>query len=133
MSRTGTSDPVTAKWEGGWRATVTSGRFNFSVDEPESAGGADTAPMPTEYFLGSVASCYALALQWSAGKRGIDLPDLTVTAVGEYDGPRYREIRLEVKSSLPRDQLEPLLEPASRACYVSNTLATAPVVEIVGE
>jgi uncharacterized OsmC-like protein len=130
MARSGDSNPVVARWGGGWRATVTSGPFTCSVDEPESAGGTNTAPMPTEYFLGSVASCYVLALQWCAAKRIIELPDLSVTAVGEYDGPRYSEIRLVVHSTLPAAQLEPLLEPASRVCYVSNTLAKPPIVEI---
>src|SRR5690606_14513295 len=121
-----------ARWEGGWRATVTSGDFVFGVDEPASAGGTDTAPMPTEYLLGAAASCYALALNWAAGKRGIDLPDLSVTAVGEYEGARSSEIRLVVASALPREQLEPLLEPASRVCYVPNTRAQRPTVEIAG-
>ena len=133
MARSGQSEPVVARWEGGWRATVTSGSFTFSVDEPESAGGTDTAPMPTEYFLGSVASCYALALQWCAAKRNIDLPDLTVSAVGEYDGPRYAEVVLTVRSGLPAEELEPLLTPAARVCYVSNTLAKQPIVRIADD
>jgi putative redox protein len=132
MARSGESNPVVARWDGDWRATVTSGPFTFFVDEPESAGGTSTAPMPTEYFLGSVASCYALALQWCAAKRDIELPDLSVTAVGEYDGPRYVDIRLTVHSTLPAAQLEPLLKPAARVCYVSNTLEKPPIVEIAG-
>lgn len=133
MPRSGPSEPVAARWTGEWRATVTSGDYTFPVDEPESAGGTETAPMPTEYFLGSVAACYALALQWCAAKRRIDLPDLTVTAVGEYDGPRFAEIRLMVESTLPRAELQLLLEPAGKVCYVSNTLARPPVVEIAGD
>ncbi len=130
MARSGPSEPVVARWEGGWRATVTSGAFTFVVDEPESAGGTDTGPMPTQYLLGSVASCYALALRWCAAKRGIEIRDLTVTAVGEYDGPRFSDIRLTVRTTLPAARLEPLLEPAARVCYVSNTLARQPIVEI---
>jgi organic hydroperoxide reductase OsmC/OhrA len=109
---------------------VTSGDFTFAVDEPESAGGTGTAPMPTEYLLGAAASCYALALQWAATRQGVDLPDLSVTAVGEYDGASFSEIRLIVESTLPRERLEPLLEPAHKVCYVSNSLSRRPVVEI---
>ena len=82
MARSGPSDAVVARWEGGWKATVTAGPFSFTVDEPEDAGGTFTGPMPTEYFLGSLASCYALALAWCARKRGFELPDLSVSAVG---------------------------------------------------
>lgn len=130
MTRSGPSAPVVAEWKGGWRATVTAGDFTFGVDEPESAGGTDTAPMPTDYLLGAAASCYALALQWAATKHQVTLPDLKVTATGEYDGARFSEIRLLVESTLAREQLEPLLEPAHQVCYVSNTLAERPVVEI---
>jgi organic hydroperoxide reductase OsmC/OhrA len=79
--------------------------------------------MPTEYFLGSLASCYALALAWCARKRGFELPDLSVSAVGYYAGPSFSRLRLTVATSLPAHRLEPLLEPAERVCYVSNTLA----------
>lgn len=132
MARSGPSDPVVARWDGGWRATVTSGQFTFGVDEPEAAGGTGTAPMPTEYLLGAAASCYALALQWAATRQGVELPDLKVTAVGEYDGASFSEIRLVVESSLPAEQLEPLLEPAHKVCYVSNSLSRRPAVEIAG-
>ncbi|MEU8246281.1 OsmC family protein [Nonomuraea sp. NPDC048916] len=130
MARSGASNEVVAQWEGGWRATVTAGPFSFAVDEPEDIGGTFTGPMPTEYFLGSLASCYALALAWSARKRGVELPDLSVSAVGEYDGPRFKEIRLTVSTSLPIEELEPLLAPASRVCYVSNTLAHVPRIDV---
>ena len=131
MSRSGRSKPVVARWEGGFRATVEAGPFRFVVDEPEEAGGSGAGPMPTDYLLGAFASCYALALAWAARKRGFELPDLEVTAQGTYAGPRYEAITLTVTSSAPAEQLEPLLEPASRVCYVSNTLRRAPDVEVV--
>ena len=64
MTRSGESNEVVARWEGGWRATVTAGPFTLTVDEPPSAGGTHTGPMPTEYLLASLASCYALAVAW---------------------------------------------------------------------
>ena len=86
--------------------------------------------MPTEYLLAAMASCYALALKWAAGKRGITVPGLTVTATGTYDGPRFSRLQLSVSSELPAERVEPLVKPALRACYVSNTLAAAPTVEV---
>src|SRR5499427_4026845 len=124
------TNSVTAHWEGGWRCQVEAGGFGLVVDEPESAGGTGTGPMPTEYLLAAMALCYALALQWAAGKRGTTLPGLTVTATGTYDGPRFSRLQLSVSSELPADQVEPLVKPALRACYVSNTLAAAPTVEV---
>src|SRR5262252_6471908 len=124
------TNSVTAHWEGGWRCQVEAGGFGLIVDEQESAGGTGTGPMPTEYLLAAMASCYALALQWAAGKRGMTVPGLTVVATGTYDGPRFSRLQLSVSSQLPAEQVEPLVKPALRACYVSNTLAAAPPVEV---
>jgi putative redox protein len=127
------TNSVVARWEGGWRCRVAAGGFDLIVDEPESAGGTGTGPMPTEYLLAAMASCFALALGWAAGKRGITLPDLAVTATGTYDGPRFSHLRLRVVSAAPAAVIERLVEPALRACYVSNTIASAPPVEVTVE
>jgi uncharacterized OsmC-like protein len=124
------TNSVVARWEGGWRCRVTAAGFDLLVDEPESAGGTGTGPMPTEYFLAAMASCYALALNWAAGKRGIELPGLAVTATGTYDGPRFSRLRLLVAADVPAQTISALIEPALRACYVSNTVASPPPIEV---
>ena len=124
------STSVVAHWDGGWRCRVNAGGFDLVVDEPPSAGGTGTGPMPTEYLLAALASCYTLALQWAAGKRGLTLTGLTVTATGTYDGPRFSGLQLTVSSPLPPEQIEQLVEPARRVWYVSNTLATPPPGEV---
>jgi uncharacterized OsmC-like protein len=124
------TNSVVARWEGGWRCRVTAAGFDLLVDEPESAGGTGTGPMPTEYFLAAMASCYALALSWAAGKRGIELPGLAVTATGTYDGPRFSRLRLLVAADVPAQTISALIEPALRACYVSNTVASSPPIEV---
>ena len=124
------TNSVVARWEDGWRCRVAAGGFELVVDEPESAGGTGTGPMPTEYLLAAMASCYALALKWAAGKRGLALPGLAVTATGTYDGPRFSRLQLTVVSDAVPGVVEPLIEPALRVCYVSNTIATSPPVEV---
>ena len=131
MTRSGRSHPVRAHWDGGFRATVTVRGFTFVVDEPEAAGGTDDGPMPTEYLLGALASCYALAIAWAAGRGEVRLGELDVHATGEYDGQKFATITLEVHSDLPDDVLEPLLRSADRVCYVSRTLGTGPEVTVV--
>jgi putative redox protein len=109
---------------------VQAGGFVLVADEPTSAGGTGLGPMPTDLLLASLSSCYALALAWAARKRGFELPDLEVTATGTYEGPRFAAVELTVTTSLDRDQLTPLLEPARRVCYVSNTLARTPELTV---
>lgn len=130
MARSGTSGEVVSRWNGDWKATVTAGPFTLIVDEPEEVGGTFAGPMPTEYFLASLASCYTLAIAWAARREQVELADLTVSAVGEYEGQRYAGLRVSVQSSLAADQLEPLLATASRVCYVSNTLTQPPTIDV---
>jgi putative redox protein len=124
---------VTAYWSGGYRCRVPIRQFELSADEPESvAGGTDTGPTPTELFLASVATCFTMALVHIARKRRIELPeDLSVTAVGQYDGPSFGALRVEVRCARPPADLARLLEWAAGVCYVSNTLRNTPKVEYV--
>jgi putative redox protein len=122
---------VTAHWEGAYRCRVPVRQFELRVDEPVAKGGGDSAPQPTELLLASLASCFALAVAHAAGKRGVELPDLSVTAAGEYDGLAFGAIRVEVRSSHPRAELEGFVERAERWCYVSNTLRGQPAIEYV--
>jgi putative redox protein len=127
----GTTNTAVATWRGGWLCSVDAGGFPLTVDEPPSVGGTGRGPMPTDLLLASLSSCYALALAWAARKRGIELPDLVVAATGTYDGQGFGSLELTVRTSLPREEIEPLLEPAKRVCYVSNTLVDAPEIEVV--
>lgn len=120
-----------ATWEGAYRCRVQAGDFELVIDEPVSAGGGGEGPQPTEVFLASLASCMTLAIYHVARKRGIELPDLVVRATGDYDGPKFVALRVEVQSSLAADQLEPLLTRAAAVCYVSNTLKAIDHVDVV--
>ena len=107
------------------------GDFEIRVDEPSSAGGDDTGPQPTEVFLASVASCFALAVAHVARKRDIELEDVSVRAIGTYDGPKFVNIRVEVTSSHEPEELDRLVERASAVCYVSNTIRLLDDIEVV--
>jgi putative redox protein len=127
----GKSLSVVATWEGNYRCRVKTGSTELVIDEPESAGGGGAGPQPTEVFLASLASCFTLAVHHVAAKRGLTLPDLSVRAVGDYDGPKFVALRVEVTSSMPAGELEPLLARAAAVCYVSNTLRAVNEVEVV--
>ena len=122
---------VEATWEGNYRCRVQMTTGDMVIDEPVSAGGGGAGPQPTEVFLASLASCFTLALHHVARKRDLTLPDLRVRALGEYDGPRFVRLRLEVTSTLPAARLEPLLARAAAVCYVSNTLRSVDDVAVV--
>lgn len=117
---------VAARWDGGLRTVVRAGDFEVVVDEPESAGGTNTGPQPTDLFLASIASCFLLALLYAAGKAGLELPGLQVRATGTYQGLRFARVDLAISSEVPPKLLEPLVPVAERVCYVTNTLREVP-------
>ena len=121
---------VESTWEGGYRCTVATRQFRIRIDEPEKAGGEDTGPQPSEVFLASLAGCFTLALYHEAKKRSIELPDITVTATGTYEGPGFAHLAVEVQSSADPGVIASLIEPAKRVCYVSNTLRNVSDVEV---
>jgi uncharacterized OsmC-like protein len=116
---------VDARWEGGMKSAVQAGDFEIIVDEPESAGGTDSGPQPTDLFLASIASCITLSMAHAANKRGIELPGLRVRVVGTYEGLKFTRVDLRILSDGPPAVLEELLPDAQRVCYVTNTLRQA--------
>jgi putative redox protein len=120
---------VTAYWKGPYRCDIPVRACTVTTDEPPQYGGEDAGPMPTELFLASLAGCFAAAVAHAARKSEVELPDLTVTVRGEYEGLRFDRINVEVHSSHPRDELEGIVERAIDYCYVSNTLAKPPLLE----
>ena len=121
---------VRTRWDGGMRTVTQAGNFEVVVDEPETSGGTDTGPQPTDLLLVSVSSCLALALAFVARKRGVDLLGLDVTAVGRYAGLKFDKISVTISSASPRSVVEDLLPEAKRVCYVSNTLRHQPELAV---
>jgi putative redox protein len=121
---------VGAVWEEGMRCRVTAGRFELVADEPESAGGTDLGPQPTDLLLAALASCFAMAVAYAARKRDIVLADLAVSATGVYDGPGFADLTLEVSSSHDAAELERLVTAAKRLCYFSNTFRNQPDITV---
>jgi putative redox protein len=131
-----TERTVSSRWDGGLRAVVDAGGFELIVDEPESvAGGTGRGPQPTELLLASVASCFTIALAWAARKRGVELAGLHVDVTGVYDGPRFSDLQILVRTERPDGpELEALVAAAERVCYVTRTLALGPsIVVVAGE
>lgn len=121
-------EPWTAEWRGGLACDINGRGFTFRADEPESVGGTNTGPMPTEFLAMGLASCFCLAVAYSAEKRDIDPGEISVQVTPERAGrePRYGHYEIAVSGSLDQETLERLVDSAKRFCWVSNTLQTAP-------
>ena len=116
---------VHVQWMGQYRTTINiRGVHQFDGDETPEYGGNDSGPMPTEFFLASVASCLCLAVTHIGKKKKISLNNIEVSASGEKDPTsfQFKEIHLEVQADLPATKLQPLVMQAKKYCFVSNTI-----------
>jgi putative redox protein len=122
---------VTATWRGGYEATVDARGHEVTIDEPESAGGHDAGPMPTEALCISIASCFCLAVAHVARRDGVEIADLVVHTRAERAGRelRYGRIVVTTTATVADGELDSLVTRARRVCWVSNTLADPPALE----
>jgi organic hydroperoxide reductase OsmC/OhrA len=129
VSAARTSATVEAQVIDGYHAKVRVRQFEAEVDEPPVVGGTDIGPMPTEYLLMGLASCFALAVAHVARRDGVEVGPVRVSVVATYDGLSFSSVtvtvHLEETSGIDTDAL---LQKARRVCYVSNTLARRPEI-----
>jgi uncharacterized OsmC-like protein len=122
---------VSATWRGGWATDVAVRGHALRVDEPPSAGGEDTGPMPTELFCASLASCFCLAVAYAGRRARIEVPELSVVVRAERAGRelRYERFDVETTAALEDATLARLVDEAKTLCWVSNTLAAGVALE----
>lgn len=105
----------------------------IAVDQPESDGGTDTAPTPTELFVASLASCVAFYARRYLTRHGLPEDGLAVTADAEFGAKPSRVatmvLSLTLPEGVPQDKRAALLAVASH-CTVHNTLEHSPHVRI---
>lgn len=100
-------------------------------DEPESVGGENRGPSPTEGLGACLAACTASTLKLYAGRKEWDLTGMRVIVESTFE--RYRpvafKVRLELPDRLDAEQVERLYTIASK-CPVNQTLANAVPIEV---
>ena len=124
---------VTVAHEHGDRFSIGIRGHVLHVDQPESDGGTDTAPTPTELFVASLASCVALYARRYLQRHDLPEDGLAVTAHAEFGAKPARvatiTVSLTLPEQVPQDKRAALLAVASH-CTVHNTLENPPQVSI---
>lgn len=105
--------------------------FSFVSDKPQSSGGADAGPMPSEYFLIALGTCMSMTFRRIAEARRVPVDSLELVAEMDFtEKGDTAAIRLvaEVRSPAEPVDLERVYEMASRHCTVAK-LVGEPTVE----
>ena len=124
---------VRVEHESGDRFRLSMRQHVLHVDQPETDGGEDTAPTPTELFIASLAACVGFYVHRFLSRHGHQVDGLAVTSEVEYATRPYRVSRISLGvsgvSHLPPEVQESLLSVAAR-CTVHNSLRQPPEVSI---
>jgi putative redox protein len=122
---------VTVTYESGDRFDIAIRGHVIHVDQPESDGGTDTAPTPTELFVASLASCVAFYARRYLKRHDLPQQGLTVSAQAESGAKPSRvasmTIIVTLPDGVPEGKRQALLAVASH-CTVHNTLTHPPEV-----
>jgi len=121
-----------ARIEQGLTCQVEDGRWTFTADMSEKAGGAGKGPDPGVFGRAALASCLAVGYAMWAAHRGLPIDSLEVEVEADYDAraeyglgerlPGYLEIRwiVRVESPAPEAELLELLATAdARSPYLA--------------
>jgi len=113
-----------ARRKGNYRHEIEIRSHQIGADEPEDAGGDDTAPNPQELLAASLASCTAVTMEMYARRKGWDIGPIEVEAEyspAERGAPTRFQMVLRLPKDLQPEQVDRLRAIAAK-CPVHRTL-----------
>jgi putative redox protein len=123
---------ITVSYEGGDRLRVDIRGHELNTDQPLEDGGEDTAPTPTELFLGGLAACVAFYAERFLRRNGLPASGLKVSCSYAWaENPhRVGEIQLTVDAPGLTPQKRAAFERVVEHCMVHNTLQHPPAIAL---
>jgi putative redox protein len=123
---------ITVNYEGGDRLSVNIRGHELNTDQPLEDGGGDTAPTPTELFLGGLAACIAFYAERFLRRSGLPAAGLQVSCSYAWaENPhRVGEIQLAVDAPGLTPERRPAFERVIEHCAVHNTLEHPPAIAL---
>ncbi len=121
---------VSVEHVGGDRLRINIRQHELYADQPLDGGGDDTAPTPTELFLGSLAACVAFYAERYLRRQGVSTEGLSVRCDWTWASDPIRVGTVEIKvdaPTLPPDRQDAFLRIIER-CPIDNTLRQPPAV-----
>ncbi|MFD5897167.1 OsmC family protein [Streptomyces sp. NPDC060366] len=121
---------VATSSESDYRVDIRAGRHPLAADEPESVGGADTAPTPVGLLLSALGSCTVITLRMYAQRKQWPLPEVRVHLAYEKGPDRAARItrRIELTGDLDDARRARLLEIADRTPVTRAVRGEVPIV-----
>ena len=134
---------VTVNWEGSIMegkgvAKAGSGAFTLPVTFPSRIGASNGQTSPEELIAAAHATCFAMALNATVGRKGgsIAKTDVTATVVADKGdaGIKITTSKLSVTAhgltGIPKEQFAEVAKEAEGKCPVSNALRGSLAIEL---
>lgn len=124
---------IVATPAGGLQVSVSIREHMVATDQPERAGGQDTAPTPLELLGASLAGCVALYVHKHCAAQGLSSEGVVVEAKPFWRENPGRVGRYDVVVHLPATIPEAYhagIEAAAGDCPVHHTLTHMPEVGV---
>jgi osmotically inducible protein OsmC len=141
FSRTVTVDWAGSIMEGKGAAKAGSGAFTLPVSFPSRIGDANGLTSPEELVAAAHASCYAMALNATVGRKGGSIANTHVTATVIADkgesGIKLTTSKLKVVveglQGIEKSQFPEVAKQAEAGCPISNALRGTMQIELEAE
>jgi len=127
----------------GFESRVKTRDFTITVDQPESSGGTNKGPRPSELVLAALAACHEVTYRLYADAMDIPLHNVSVSVTGVSDargflGPvegiraGFQEVRgsIEIDSPASDADIERLRQAVNLHCPVLDDLRSPISVEL---
>lgn len=141
FSRTVTVDWAGSIMEGKGQAKAGSGAFTLPVSFPSRIGDANGLTSPEELVAAAHASCYAMALNATVGRKGGSIAKTNVTATVIADksesGIKLTTSKLKVVveglQGIEKSAFAEVAKQAEAGCPISNALRGTMQIELEAE
>jgi putative redox protein len=124
---------IVATPRGGKKFAISVRDHRLLTDQPERAGGTDTAPSPLELLGAALSGCVALYVHKYCESEGLVADDLAIEVKPFWRENPGRIGRYDVIVHLP-DSIPPehhaAIDRIAQSCPVHRTLATAPEISV---
>jgi len=122
------------RFPGGVAVTAHHKGFSISTDQPETNGGANSAPSPFDLFLASLGTCAGFFALRFCQQRDLDTTGLGLTLDTEHDPEAHRVARVRIAIHLPDGFPEKYRKAIVRSvdqCSVKRHILEPPAFEVV--
>jgi putative redox protein len=120
-------------FEGGKVITAHLNGHIIKTDQPEKAGGKNSAPSPFELFLASIGTCAGIYVKNFCDQRNIPADNIKIIQSMDFDRQLGLPIKIKIDIQLPDDfpdKYKNAVINAAELCLVKKTIANPPEFEV---